>query len=216
MDNLDIYEDILDHTENYHRKELFPVKSLNEVFLQLSLAQLTEENIQAISFEKEKARFARLLEGFDYKMILKKYQYVELMNLILDEFKPTRKEPYKKLAKAVFASAKYLIRFQDFDHYKKHLALRCNNEEHTFEFLEQFRMNASIPSMLFNKTCLFFQKTGLLDVPYVSLNAKRFFMEEYNYNNNNAEIYLAMVSLAKDNHVRCYELNDRLDCYYSK
>ena len=216
MDNLDIYEDILDHTENYRKKSLIPVKSMNELFRDLTLAQLTKENLEDIGFNKEEKRFSALLEGYDYKKILKKYKYVDLMTKILDEFKPIRKEPYKKLAKAVFASAKYLIKFPDFENYKKHLALRCNNEEHTFEFLDQFRLNASIPAMLFNKTCLFFQRSGLLDVPYVSLASKRFFMDEYNYPNNNAEIHQAMVSLAKDNHIRCYELNDRLESYYSE
>ena len=216
MDNLDLYEDILDHTENYRRKELVPVKDMNEVFLSLTLAQLTKENISDIGFEQEEKRFRMVLEDYDYKKILKKYHYVDLLGKIMDEFHPVRKEPYKKLAKAVFAAARYLIRFQDLPNYRKHLALRCNNDEHTYEFLEGFRLNASIPSMLFNKTCLFFQQSGLLDVPYVSASAKRFFMDEYNYPNNNAEIYHAMVSLAKDNHIRCHDLNDRLECYYQE
>lgn len=214
MDNLDIFEDILDHNEGYVKRTLQPVKTMNDVFKRLSLAQLTSENIEDISFYKEEKRFAAILENYDYKMVLKKYKYLDLMNAILDEFKPTRKEPYKKLAKAFMASAKYLIHFQDFENYKKHLALKCNNVEHTLIFLRDFRLNASLPSMFFNKTCRFFQETGLLDIPYVSDSAKRFLMEEYNYPDNNEELYLALYGISKDNHIRCYELNDRLEKYY--
>ena len=215
MDNLDIFEDILDHNEKFRKRTLTPVKSMNEIFKQLSLAQLTKENLEDISYFKEEKRFSCILENYDYKMVLRKYKYVDLMNALLNEFKPTRKEPYKKLAKAFMSTAKYLIRFQDFNNYRKHLNLRCNNDEHTLIFLKEFRLNASLPSMYFNKTCCFFQQTGLLDVPYVNENAKRFLMDEYNYPDNNEELYISLLSIAKDNHIRCYELNDRLDEYYT-
>lgn len=216
MDNLDIYEDILDHTEKYTKRTLKPAKTMKDIFLALTLAQLTEENIADISFLKEERRFSKVLENYDYKLILKKYKYVDLMNCVLDEFKPTRKEPYKKLSHAAYLAAKYLIRFQDFDHYRKHIALRTNSDEHTLVFLRDFRHTASLPSMFFNKTCLFFQKTGLLDIPVVNQNSKRFMMEEYNYPDNNEEIFLSLVSICHDNHIHGYELNDRLECYYSE
>lgn len=207
---IDIYDDLLEKTKGIKIWDVVPVKDMTSLYRVLLLSQLTEENLLELDFEKNEPRFQTLFCEYDYKMILRKYQYTDLLKVVLDEFKPAFTGPYKKIVKASMLSAKYLVRYSSLDNYRAHLKKTCFDTEHMIVFLESFRHDTSLSAMHFNKACKFFQETGLLDIPYIDKKAKEYLLPLTGSADDNVALFSMLLSTMKKHRIHGYELNERI------
>lgn len=213
---IDIYQDLKGKTEDLKIWNIIPVSDMNALYRALILAQLTDENKKELIFPERENEFASLFLDYDYKMILRKYKYTDLLAVVLEHFKPESKGVYKKISKAAMLAAKYLIVFSSLDNYRLHLKKVCVDTHHLISFLETFRQETSISALHFNKACRFFQETGLLDIPFVDAKVKDYLIPLTNIEDDNVQIFKVLLEVMKKNKIHGYEINERILALDSK
>ena len=211
MTDQEIYEELVEQTKDFVYRPSKKIDTLSDLCFLLSHIQVSNQVLEQIEYEKNKAEFRRLFCGYDPKKIIKNGKYVVQLNRVLEVFKPTRKTPYKDYVQAVMASSKYFSKQASFESYRKEIYLLCSNQDKTFQFLSDFRKKSSISEMFFVKSCLFFSESGLFDIPVLSKKAKAFFLPRFNLPDENEKLYFRLIQFAKKNNISCNELNKRVD-----
>lgn len=211
----EFYSDVLKKTEGMEFAPMAEIPDLSALCYELIRIQLSKEVLEELSFEKEKNLYYEVFSGFNPKAILRRGQYLSQLNYVLETFLPSNITPYKKLAQTVFLSAKALSRFSSLDDFVKEVSSQCpeKDDRKTFDFLSGFRLTFGLPSMFFNTTCLFFSRTGLLDVPYLTKDIKRILFEKLTMEEDNASFFHILSLLMKISDSCGYEVSQRLERY---
>jgi|GEM_PF-1858930 len=207
MENEKIAE-LLEKTKN-PKVPFKPVTSMPE-FLELLLSiGLSDATKEALHLPAEEDFLKLNLDRFDPKRIVGIGTYKTYHDLVLKRYDAIPPYgPYKNLAKLSYTAARYLSRYKDLDDYRNQLNEKTKDEESLLTFLEDFHKNTGLP-FYFRKACLLFQKSGLLDVPVVDEEAKKFLMEG-TIALSNEDAFRRLLRLAKGIPMTCYELNDRI------
>lgn len=211
MNELDFYLDLKEKTKKFSYKPTQEVKNLSELEYLLWNALLTEDNkkaLESLHNEKERADF---FHQYEPKEIRRMGNYASILSRFLAPFGTENKGLYKKMVQAVVQSARYLSSYSSLEEFKKELKKITKDKESTLAYLQDFRKISSLSGMYFLKTCEFFSKSGLLDVPILHQNTKKVLMESFQLQDDNLLLYRKMVKIASDNHIAVDELNQRFD-----
>lgn len=185
-------------------------ESLASLCYSLMMAQVTLNALDALAFSEHKGEFDEVFHHYVPRSIVGQGQYLAQLNHVLDHFKPQNPSPYKTLTKAVFAAAKYLSPYASYADYKAKVLEKCTDEKTTLSFLENFRLQASLPKMYFWKTCAFFYNQGILEVPSLTSASKDTLIEAFSLPDENVALYQKVIALSKANNVSVTEINQRL------
>lgn len=207
----EIYQDLLSKTKDIKIEKRKGIFNIGQLCFLLASLQVSDTTLSQIEFEKNKEVFQNLFEDYYPKAIVKHGQYLAQLNRVLDAVKPKNPSPYKKFTQAVFLTAKYLSHYASFEDFRKEVYLTCVDENSTLEYLKKFRITSNLSSMYFVKTCMFFEKAGFFDIPIPSKKAKEYLLPLLEIEDENEKLYKKMLSLVKNNHITCYELNRRIE-----
>lgn len=210
----EFYTEVKGNTDNLSFTPMWEVDSLSSLCYYLSLIQLPEDIIREVSFEDRK-RFQEVFEGFEPKKILRHGQYLSQLNYVLEYFLPENISPYKKLTQTVFLTAKMLSKYKSLEDFQKEIQEKCpeKDDKKTFEFLNSFRLDYSLPNMFFNTTCLFFSKTGLLDIPYLNQSIKSVMHQHLDVDEDNYALFHILCLIIKISNDCGYEVSQRIEAY---
>lgn len=216
MKEIDFYNFLLESNngELYTQRET--INSLEDLTFFLISIQLKDDVFKDVNFKDNKAVFSDIFESYSPKAIVKNGRYLAQLNLVLDRFKPLKLLPYKKFTKTTYLTSLYLSKFNDLDAYKDYLKKNCFDEKSTLEFLKQFRINASLPSMYFLKTLKFFSNSSLLDIPYLDEDIKKILIDKLTLDNDNIELYKEILYISHKNNITISYLNDLIYSYWEK
>lgn len=211
MQEIEIYQDLLNKTKDVKIEKRKCMFNISDLCFLLSFLQVSSLTLQEVDFENHKDEFKEIFENYYPRQILHNGQYLAQLNRVLDHFKPKNPSPYKKLTQAVFLTARFFGRYDSFEAFRKEVYLSCVDEASTLSYLVNFRKLSSLSSIYFLKTCMFFEKSGLLDIPLVTKKAKEYLLPLFGIEDENEALYKKMISLCRKNNITCHELNDRIE-----
>lgn len=211
MTDKEIYDLIVEKTKDLKIKEVVPMTGLNQLCELLSIIQVTSATLSLIDFESKKEQFQVLFENYEPKKVMKNGKYLAQLNRVLECFSPQNPSPYKKLTQAIYLSARFLSHYDSLGDFRKEVYLSCKDENSTYQYLFRFRNFSSLSSLYFVKTCAFFEKSGLLDVPLVTKKAKEILLPLFGIQDENEVLYKKMISLCRKNNITSHELNCRIE-----
>ncbi len=209
MTEKEAYEELVSKTQEKKIVKPKAIADEKDLFKALILAQLSDSTKEDLGILDGKKDYSDLLDGYEYKKILKEGNYKKFHDLLIGKAgKDIRVPALKKLAKASYETARYLEKTVDFDGFKKNLAEKTQTEEDTVSFLD--RLHVSGIGLYFNKAARFFQENALLDVPYVDDAAKDYLVSAFSLPMENQALYHKLLQIAEANQICCYELNQRI------
>lgn len=211
MTDKEIYDLILEKTKDFKVTEVVPMTGLNQLCELLSIIQVTSATLSLVDFESKKEQFRVLFENYEPRKVMKNGKYLAQLNRVLECFSPQNPSPYKKLTQAVYLTSRFLSRYDSLEDFRKEVYLSCKDESSTYQYLFQFRNVSSLSSLYFVKTCVFFEKSGLLDVPLVTKKAKEILLPLFGIQDENEVLYKKMISLCRKNNITPHELNCRIE-----
>ncbi len=215
MTDEEIYLDLVEKTKDVKIEKVKGMYNISELCFLLGTLLVSQETLHQVGFSQHKEEFAQLFEDYYPKKILHNGQYLSQLNRVLDHFKPENPSPYKKVTQAFFLTARYFSRYDSFESFRKEVYLSCTDEKSTLDYLKNFRKTSGLSLAYFGKTCTFFSKSGLLDVPIVSKESKDYFLPLFDIPDENDLLYKRLVSFAKKNHISCHELNRRIETLHA-
>lgn len=210
MTNEEIYNDLLKKTKNLKIKNVQKVTKMSDICEILSYVLVTENTLDGVDYDIQKLDFAILFECFEPKKIVGHGTYLKQLQRVLEYFKPENPSPYKNMTQAIYQTARFLSHYNSFDDFAKEVSSNCLDTASTYQYLMNFRKESSLSSLYFVKTCTFFEKTGLLDIPIVSKKAKEYLLTKFDIPDENEILFKKMISLCKENGISCHELNERI------
>ncbi len=210
----EFYTEVKAKTEDMSFSPMWEVDSLSSLCYYLTLVQLPEDVIKEVGF-MDRERFDEVFENFEPKKILRHGQYLSQLDYVLEAFLPENISPYKKLTQTVFLTAKMLSKYRTLDDFSKEIQEKCpeKDDKKQFEFLNSFRLEYSLPNMFFNTTCLFFSKTGLLDIPYLNQRIKNVTHDNLVVGEDNYALYHILSLIIKISDDCGYEISQRIEAY---
>lgn len=182
----------------------------NQICNQLSFVQLMPSTLKDVRFDLHYGEFALLFEEYDPYKIRKNGSYKDQLDRVLKVFPPVSPSAYKKITKAVFLSAKFLSSYDSVESFEKEVFEASKDEKERFQYLNDFRLKSHLSSMYFNRTCRFFQESGLLDVPYLSKEVKEKARKVFSLEDDNEKLFFALLHKAKEEKISCKERQDQL------
>lgn len=212
----DIATILLSQTHDLSVTEVTKVVDLKDLTERLTLIQLSPTRLVELDYSKRRKEFADVFAGYDPSAVAKNHRYLRLLDKVIDHFAPERESPYKEITQAVFGSARFLAPYPDLKAFEKDLYEACLNDDKTEIYLENFRMLSHLSSLYFNKASLFFQQTGLLDIPVADASAKAFLLKTAAIDGTNHQIAKKLIAIAKAGKMSGAELNQRMDVALTK
>lgn len=201
--------------DEFKFKNQVKVTDLKSLCKQMVLIQIPDNVLKELDFKNREKEFDEIFASFEPGKILKNGQYLSQLNRVLDYFTPTKLSPYKKITMVVGLTARSLARFETLDDFKKEIYLKNanNDEKETFDFLNTFHNEYSLPGMFFNKACLFFSMTGILDVPYLNDKIKSVLRENLQVSEENLVCFHTVRKLADELSITNYQMSQFLEKY---
>ncbi len=210
----EFYTEIKEKTEDASFSPMWEIDDLSSLCYYLSLIQLPEDVVKEVDFLNRK-KFGEVFEDFEPKKILRHGQYLSQLNYVLDTFLPENISAYKRMTQTVFLTAKMLSQYRTLDEFSEEIQKKCpeKDDKKQFEFLNSFRLEYSLPNMFFHTTCLFFSKTGLLDIPYLNTGIKRILHEKLVVDEDNYALFHILCLIIKISDDCGYEISQRIEAY---
>ena len=214
MSDIEIYQELLRKTQDLKIQKPQKVFDMASICYLLAESQCSSNVLNESLFYEKQDEWKSLFEGYKPNAILKNGNYQKQWEKVQEHFKPERKSPYKEMVKAILHAARFLSRFDSFETFRKEMYLICVDEKKTMEFFEEFRLYASIANMYFVKTCTFFNKTGLFDVPVVNKKCKNYLLPLIGGEDENEKIYQRILQICRVNKISCHEFQQRVEALH--